>query len=61
MPIEMFCVMEDKVADFLTNGTNYSLSEFSCSGVPPKVSGSDLSIKFCKSVFGDGVGGFLEE
>ena len=46
----MFCVMEDKVADFLTNGTNYSLSEFSCGGVSPKVSGSDLSVKIWKSV-----------
>ena len=37
--------MEDIVEDFLTDGTYYSLSELSCGGVPPKVSGSDLSFK----------------
>ena len=42
--------MEDIVEDFLTNGTYYSLSELSCGGVPPKVSGSDLSFKIMKSV-----------
>ena len=53
----MFGVMEDKVVDFLTNGTNYSLSEFSCSGIPPEVPGSDLSVKFWKSVKFLGRGG----
>ena len=42
--------MEDIVEDFLTDGTYYSLSELSCGGVPPKVSGSDLSFKIMKSV-----------
>ena len=44
----MFGVMEDKVVDFLTNSTDYSLSEFSCGGVAPEVSGSDLSVKIWK-------------
>ena len=35
---------------FSTNGTNNSLSEFSCSCVTTKVSGSDLSVKILESV-----------
>ena len=42
--------MEDIAEDFLTNGTNYSLSELSCGGVAPQVSGSDLSAQIGKSV-----------
>ena len=42
--------MEDIAEDFLTNGTYYSLSEFSCGGVPPEVSGSDLRVKIGISV-----------